>query len=459
LQKDITELEAAGLTVVRCFPGSFKEVWAQEQSGPNSASPADQMAWTDYNIAVRTGENDFAALQFPTKGAYAQAKIIDPAIAELTSVLLPDGTVCCWFWLRNIDPYNCNIASLNARLIAQGWLAPAPPSAVGDNSCRYILKKDPLIKEYTPDTTDAPHLRIKPFATSAIPLHGYMAFAPPDEPEFIESGILDAGGRVIMAGVPKVGKSRLALNMAFSLATGQKFLGFETSSLPRTLFIQFEVSEKRFRQRVNSIARAWRISPDNDLPFYLTTLPSLKMDSRDGLVEFRRMLQVFKAQVVFLDPMVKLHTGDESDVQDMQKLLDALDDIIDDLGVSIVIVHHFKKSAEQEGWARIRGSSYIPAWADTMLLMDKQKELVKIKGVLRNGEDFTKVVRFEDNHTITVIGDEEELVRQVILKVLTDNPATSRKDLVARVGRETNVEQQMIYTVMQELADGGAMMP
>ncbi len=454
------------LNPVRCFPNSFKTIWTQEYEGKDP-TPADQQAWADYNVGLPVGGvTSFSVLLFSSEDSYSA--FLDPLLQGaiergLTAVKNPDGTVAIWFRNNTSERMNGEYQTLpdKPRLIQRGWTAPAPPSMVGNQMTEFLVEGKPLIQDWTPPKAETKIFRVRPFSLQAIPLRGMMAFAPPSQPAFVDGGLLDAGGRVLIAGVPKIGKSRFALNFAFSLATSKPFLGLKTNGLPRVLFVQFEVSENRFRQRVNAIARKWHIPPDNDVPLNLITLPSLKLDKGQGASEFRRMIRVFKAEVVFLDPMTKLHTADENDQQSMVQLLDTIDDIVDETGTAVVIVHHQSKARESESWARIRGSSYIAGWAESLLILDKHGDSGdrKVEALLRNGEPFTKSIRFGEDHTMTVVGSEEDSMRSFIVQQMIDDPGANKKALASMTSKTYGKDINQVYGLIRAMEAEGTQFP
>ncbi len=467
LNEAFAKYTAADLNPVKCFPNSFKTVWTQEYEGKDP-TPADQQAWADYNVGIPVGGvTSFSVLLFSGEESYnefvKQAVLTTASASGLTTVKNPDGTICIWFRNNTSERMNGEYQTLpdKPRLIQRGWTAPAPPSMVGDQQTKFIVEGKPLIQDWSPPKSETKIIRVRPFALQAIPLRGMMAFAPPSQPAFVEGGLLDAGGRVLIAGVPKIGKSRFALNFAFSIATSKPFLGLKTNGLPRVLFVQFEVSENRFRQRVNAIARKWRIPPDNDVPLHLISLPSLKLDKGQGATEFRRMIRAFKADVVFLDPMAKLHTSDENDQQSMVQLLDTIDDIVDDTGAAVVIVHHQSKAREAETWARIRGSSYIAGWAETLLVLDRQGDSgdTRVEAIMRNGEPFVRSIRFGDDHTMTVIGNEEDSMRNYMLQIMFDDPQASKKDIAGRASKNYHKDISQVYILIRAMEAEGTAFP
>jgi hypothetical protein len=297
----------------------------------------------------------------------------------------------------------------------------------------------------------------------AIPLSGMMSYTPPEPSHFMGEGVLDTGGRLIIAGEPKVGKSRLALYMAFCLATGNPFLTFDTHGYPKVLFLQFEVSEFRFRERVISVAASMGIKNDNSLPFYMHTMPSLRLDTGRGISELRKVVKSFGAEVVFLDPMVKLHSGDE---KEMQLLLNNIDELIDETSAAFIIIHHLKKpqsgsSQSETAWERMRGSSYIPAWVDTGLVIGKRSRdaYPSVSGFLRNGPNFSRFVKFNDDHTVSTIGDINKTIEQAITSECWGNPSWSKKQIIEKIAKDYNMNPAQVQTSYQKMLNDGQKLP
>lgn len=457
-----SQLQSEGIEVIHCFPDSYRPIWAEE-AHEDEPSEADRQAWEDYNLGAKAG-NGFGVVQFASEELWSAAIVLEPRLKDFTTILNPDATIA--IWVRS-DLASCGIKDWQAQLITSRFITPAPGSSVGTQEATILKSTTPLLRPLFDDIPAHLPLTSRPVPMQAIPLRGYMSFAPPEEPPMMENGILDMRSKMVLAGPPKIGKSRVALNLAFSLALGQPFMGYAVYKMSRVLFLQFEISERRFRQRVNGIARALKIPTDNNVPLYLQTLPYLALDSASGGWLLRRYIRALSADVVILDPMVKLHTGDEKEQSDMQGLLNNLDDIIEDTGVSIVLVHHTRKpaggvkSSGGEAWASIRGSSYIPAWTDSNLIMGRPTPGATpvIQGVLRNGEDFTRAIKFGNNHLMEVIGDLKAAIDLSIKDMFMEEPGLGRKALATKVAKLWAADMTDVWMAMKRVEDSGFSLP
>jgi RecA-family ATPase len=71
-----------------------------------------------------------------------------------------------------------------------------------------------------------------------------------------------------------------------------------------------------------------------------------------------------QSEFLILDVMRVLHGSDENDATDMQKVLDVLNRIQDQVGCSVCLIHHDNKRQDATLTERVRGSSAIAGYAE-----------------------------------------------------------------------------------------------
>lgn len=190
--------------------------------------------------------------------------------------------------------------------------------------------------------------RITPFKVQS--LADIMA-NPPDEAEFlIEDGILSVGGRLLVAGKPKVGKSLFINNLALSLASGLPFLrggkfkGFAVDHPTRTLLLDRELSKHSLFKRLSTFT--------DSVPAFQAAHENLLID-HDHLIRldqpnaYDTMLQLIEqngAEVCILDTAYKFFGGDVESSTSVKKAFSVLDELIHQTGCAFVLTHHLKKS-------------------------------------------------------------------------------------------------------------------
>lgn len=174
---------------------------------------------------------------------------------------------------------------------------------------------------------------------------------PPEEAEFlIEQGILTKGGRLLVAGKPKVGKSLFVNNLALSLASGLPFLrggsfgGFKVDHPTRTLLLDRELSKRSLFDRLTTFTDsvpAFKAAHENLLIDHDHMIRLDQQNSYDILVG---LVEENGAEVVILDTAYKFFGGDVESSSSLMKAFAVLDKVIHQTGCSFVLTHHLKKT-------------------------------------------------------------------------------------------------------------------
>ncbi|MHB9019393.1 MAG: AAA family ATPase [Minisyncoccota bacterium] len=212
----------------------------------------------------------------------------------------------------------------------------------------------------------------------------------PVEKEYISEGILPRESVWLVSAYAKSYKTMLALNAALCLASGEPFLGWDVPDPVPVLYIQEEINIHTMQNRIRRMIRAMECQvPFSNL--HIVQGRGLKLTRRGGWKRVRKLLAKYHPDVVFFDPLYKFHDGEENSAKEMKALLDRFDDLIEEFGCSIVVVHHHGKPSKERstGAAMIRGSSVILDYVDTSMRLERtdQPKVVKASFTLRNGED------------------------------------------------------------------------
>jgi KaiC/GvpD/RAD55 family RecA-like ATPase len=465
----LQEYNTVGYKPIRCFPNSFKPLYSEMQS--DEVNEEDAESWEDFNIAV-TAYRDCSALvfdNFKDYQDYLDEHRTTPYITLLEdapTVLMPNGQVALWFknpqWVA--QNYRSAHSTAKPQVVNMGLL-PAPPSIVGGVECVFVGNVGRAAKLVSiPDIADYREIvprKTYAYGENVIPLSGMLAFSYPAPQPHMDGGLLDRGSKIAIIGEPKIGKSRFILNLAMCLALKEPFLDIDIVRAARVLFVQFEVSEPRMHQRVVSVADSFNLSPTANVPLYFSTLPNLRLDTDEGAAVFERLVRACKPDVVFLDPLSKIHQREENSASDMQsELFDRLDNIILKHNVSLIIAHHVNKRSDVKGWARVRGSGALPAWVDGFIILDRPTRNADIEAVavLRSGAGWSKTIRFRDDHRIESMGDQTPLETYCADAVIA-NPQLTRRQLAALVAREFTMSVPDVLAYFKSLEDKGITFP
>lgn len=192
----------------------------------------------------------------------------------------------------------------------------------------------------------------------------------------IGAGLLYEQTKMIVYGRYKALKSMLGLDMAFCLTTGRDWLGFDTPDQGISVFyLQLEIPYQLFRSR---LSQSWshRTRYDKKLqPLRFWTQHRLKLDTAEGFNLLDHYLGVYQPDLLIIDPLYKVVSGNLLTALDMQRVVDALDVLIGRYGVSIILIAHSRKGIMDMGeWGSddLMGSALLDWWADTIIKVERR---------------------------------------------------------------------------------------
>lgn len=167
-------------------------------------------------------------------------------------------------------------------------------------------------------------------------------------PAWIEPVILPKGGVAIFGGHSKIGKSFIALEMGRAVATGDFLFGFREfrAAEGRVLYLEREIGEYGLQTRGLKVFAGENLDRIADNVWYVSQDPSLDLDTHAGVQIIGDHIAATGANVVILDPISHMHSGDENDNTQMNKLFSAIEYLrhqFRNQGLSFVIAHHFGK--------------------------------------------------------------------------------------------------------------------
>jgi hypothetical protein len=170
--------------------------------------------------------------------------------------------------------------------------------------------------------------------------------------DYVIPGMLPAGETVILAASPKAGKSLVAYDAAFAVATGEDFFLGESVKQGKVLLIQCDESSNTARGRL--IKRGFRPEDAPNVKF----IDSFKITQLDLLEEW---LESFRPTLVVIDCLRKINTGrvvSENSAEFADSVYQ-VKELITRYNAACILIHHTNKNQEAVGVERVRGSSAI----------------------------------------------------------------------------------------------------
>lgn len=244
-----------------------------------------------------------------------------------------------------------------------------------------------------------PGLPPKPVDTSWPELHAGDARAEPfihfmnHEPEpFKElvAGILHSGECMILGGQPNIGKSWLIMDMMLGIAEGGHFANHFSCSQGNVLFIDEEGSRRGNWERFQMLLQG-RDRSSVELPIWSKIGAGIRIDSERGHATLSRLLDQHRPSAVFLDSLVRLHGGDESNNRSMAQFFDLIKPLMLAYSTSFVFTHHVPKppaQGKQDPVFMLRGASDIQGFPDSILVATPGQDTAEVRIThtkMRNG--------------------------------------------------------------------------
>jgi hypothetical protein len=191
-----------------------------------------------------------------------------------------------------------------------------------------------------------------------------------DEQRWLVTGLWSEQAVGIVGGEPKCCKSFLALDLAVAVASGTSCLRhFPVPHPGRVLLYAAEDALHVVRRRLEGICAAagCRLT---ELDVQVITAPTLRLDLPADAEALERTVQELEPRLLILDPFVRLHRIDENASGEVAPLLAYLRELQRRHALSVLVVHHAKKSSGRiRAGQALRGSSEFHAWGDSNLYL------------------------------------------------------------------------------------------
>lgn len=212
----------------------------------------------------------------------------------------------------------------------------------------------------------APTLTVIPKRPDKLQLLTLDQFVQRPNLSFLVRNVIPSQSIVVVFGPPKGGKTFSVCDLTMHAAHGQDWQGFKVSKPVRVAYLAGEgVNGLKVR------LRAWLDQHDNiEEPGLFRILPeSLAMPSRAQ--EVIEALREFNPDCVVVDTLNAYYgIGDENSTQDMTAFCNAVRLIRDEIGCSVIVVHHTGHGDQ----TRERGSMVLRGTCDVLIQVAKGQE-------------------------------------------------------------------------------------
>lgn len=189
-----------------------------------------------------------------------------------------------------------------------------------------------------------------------------------DTVNWLVEGVIQKGANGLLIARPKAGKSFCVLDLAIAMASGQQWLGFHVPKRAKVGLVSREDHYGLTQWRERKL-RAHRklLAEELDGWLYINAKgmkPKVLLDDPAEVKTLVTDLKRYGTEFLILDVMRVLHSAEENDNTEMQKIIDVLNSIQQDCGCSIALIHHTNKREDASLTESARGAGAIAGWAE-----------------------------------------------------------------------------------------------
>ncbi len=179
-----------------------------------------------------------------------------------------------------------------------------------------------------------------------------------EETAWLVQDLIPEDARIVFSGQPESYKSFIAQSIALAVAQGQPLFDHYATLQRRVLIIDLENHERLIKKRMQLLGAA----DTKNLLFSLN--PDFSLEKQSCVDAVVQLIDQYAIKLVILDSLIRMHAAIEDNSVEMARVTKAITRIRD-AGVTVIFIHHDKKSdASNQTAQSLRGSSEIRAAVD-----------------------------------------------------------------------------------------------
>jgi hypothetical protein len=262
-------------------------------------------------------------------------------------------------------------------------------------------------------------------------------------------------GLCLLVSRPKLGKSWLVLDLAIATAGNRFVLGELKPASGEVLYLAMEDGKRRLQRRLSKLLPTFSAY----WPPGLTFATEWPRSDQGGLTEIENWITSSKnPRLVIVDTLAhfrKMATGKNIYLEDYAAISE-LQKLASKYSVTIIVVHHDRKSGADDVFETVSGSLGLPAAADTIAILKREAGAVTFHVRGRDIEEAEKALQFNKaTCRWTILGEASDVRRSderarvlAALEGLTEG--MSPADLSNELGISPANARQMLHRMAKD---------
>ena len=208
-----------------------------------------------------------------------------------------------------------------------------------------------------------------------LPIEDWIMMNPGNKDFYIDQVLsADHGDYVDIVGRTGLGKTNLALHMAYCLATGTDWFGLKTEQA-KVIYLSFEGSPSNLKDRIQKIKQHFP-NPNKNLGF--NSLDPLHLDRRRNLDRFESLIEGY--QVVIVDNLRQIAFENWMRNEPAYQFVNLFQKILIDTGAVGIMTHHIRKPKKDTYFAEYgevyetKGPAEYVELASSVILLERKKQ-------------------------------------------------------------------------------------
>lgn len=265
--------------------------------------------------------------------------------------------------------------------------------------------------------------------------------------EWVIPGMLGIGEVMVVHADTKVGKTQLATQISFAIATGGEIFGRKVSK-GAVLYGAFEksrVTKKRFRAQQKL---SGGVQPPVAICSDVVNL--MREGEADRIIAAAsEMSSRQRVRLVVIDTLNRASGGvDENAAGPMGQVFNELTRIADEVGAAVIVLHH-----NAQGKTKMRGSSAVPASADVLMSLEVKGEIREAKITAANDVPEGQTFRFRLKQVeLLAAADGREAEHTVVMEPIERKSESQREEAAPLAVRR---RATAIFDLFEQILEDG----